>query len=426
MDDSNPNPDELDFQAEQNSLSTLAEGLGRAIQAAMLALLALLLVVLTVVFRALQAALVLARPALYLATSAAASYASIVLFLSVLAHYGNDVPASVLALSLVVIVPASLAVLAQAGYGILAVLALTAALELLASLAIERAPPVVIAALPAIGLAAVTMWHLKQPNPDEQQGQAKGENEMKSGTSILVWIMTIALVIFSITCNYNILSQTLPQGQQIMGIFGLFALDFGLLSWLFWTTRASAPGKQRTLGFIMVIVDLVGVAAGILGDMMLNFDPTTKETIGLVAVWVIGFVIVVNIAGAVATEITDPDQEGRDAERAFNHELTHQKARALMAQAPERAADIADVEATLKAGQMMAAFRRPTSGGTRKQIDEIIAALQGKKPTPNGNGKTVAYQKDALAPTLENKALAEAIELIEASGGKVTRPRKPA
>jgi hypothetical protein len=425
-----------------DQLAELQEALANAIRAMMTALLALFLVLAILATRAIQALFILARPAALAGTVVAAGYGSVTLFMTVLDRYGNDLPAAMLALAAVIITPATLLVL-KSDSGTWAVMLAVAVIDFLVHLGIERAPPLVIAALPAVGLAAVTFWHLKQPNPEQTQGQAIGENEMKSGTSILVWIMTIALVIFSITCNYNILSQTLPEGQQIMGFFGLFALDFGLLCWLFWTTRASAPGKQRVLGFIMVIVDLVGVAAGILGDMMLNFDPKTRDTIGLVAVWVIGFVIVVNIAGAIATEITDPDQEGRDAERAFSHELTHQKARALMAQAPERAADIADAEAALKAGQMMAAFRRPTSGNTRKQIDEIIAALQGKKPTPNKNGNgTATYQKDAPVPDStvisdelvqaiaqmkqrdQDDALAQAVALIEQSGGKVTRPRR--
>jgi len=240
----------------------------------------------------------------------------------------------------------------------------------------------------------------------------------RSGTGILIWIMTIALVIFSVTCNYDILSQTLPKGQQIMGFFGLFALDFGLLCWLLWTTRASAPGKQRATGYIMVIVDLVGVAAGILGDMMLNFDPTTRETIGLVAVWVIGFVIVANIAGFIAAEITNPDQEGRDSERAYYHELTHQKAKALAALAPTSAANIAAVEAAHKAEEMIAAFQHATLGA-------------------NGNGKNKTYQKDVpeidaelvqavadMRQREKDEALAQAVALIEQSGGKVTRPRR--
>ncbi len=409
----------------------MTEALATAIHAMLAALLALLLMLLTLLVRAMQVIFILARPAALAGTVAASGWASVMLFMTVLVRYGNDLPAAMLALTAVVITPAALIVInpvgiaKSAGYadgdkadaGAWAVMLAVAVIDFLVHLGIERAPPVVVAALPAIGLAAVTFWHLRAASPPRGQPN-EGENEMKSGASILVWIMTIALVIFSITCNYDILSQTLPQGQQIMGVFGLFALDFGLLCWLFWTTRASAPGKQRTLGALMVIVDLVGVAAGILGDMMLNFDPTTRETIGLVAVWVIGFVIVVNIAGAVATEITDPEQEGRDSERAYHYELTHQKAKALTALAPTSAANIAAAEAAHKAEQMMASFRNATQADP--QIIQWLKQFSG-----NGHSKTATYQKDAPAPTLESDALAQAIAIVEAAGGKVTRPRKP-
>lgn len=170
-------------------LSGLAEGLGRAIEAALKALLALLLFALTIVFRALQAAFVLARPALYLVCAAAAGYTSILLFVAVLAHYGDDVPASLLALSAIVIVPASLTVLAQAGYGVLAVLALTSALEWLASLAIERSPPVVLALSPAIALVALIFHHATRqdagtPLDVPASPEMKGHNDEQTTNGI--------------------------------------------------------------------------------------------------------------------------------------------------------------------------------------------------------------------------------------------------
>ena len=214
--------------------------------------------------------------------------------------------------------------------------------------------------------------------------------------------MTIALIIFSVTCNYDILSETLPAGREIVGFFGLFALDFGLLCWLFWTTRASAPGIQRIIGVLMVIVDLVGVAAGIIGDMMLNFDPTTRESIGLVAVQVIEFVIIANIAGAIAAEITSPEQAMRDAKRAVTHELDRKKAEHLINNASEIAADVAITEAKHWADQAIASF---SGNGSSK-----------------GNGPARVYQKDA--PTSEvGDEFAQARTTIERLGGKVISPR---
>lgn len=206
----------------------------------------------------------------------------------------------------------------------------------------------------------------------------------------------------------------MPEGQQIAGFFALAALDGGLLAWLFWTTRASAPGAQRTIGTLMIVTDLVGIAAAVLGDTLMNFDPTTRETIGITAVWVVGFIIVANIAGAIAKEITDPDQATRDAERAVTYELKRQKAEHLTANAPEIAARVAGAEADHWANQMVAAFQSRNGNG-------------------GGSGKASVYQKDAPAPMPELAPLngglglpedfARAQAVIEQAGGKVTRPR---
>ena len=239
----------------------------------------------------------------------------------------------------------------------------------------------------------------------------------KSGTSVLLWLVTVSLIIYTGTRSFDLISQTMPEGQQIAGFFALAALDGGLLAWLFWTTRSSAPGSQRTIGTLMIIVDLAGIAAAVLGDTLMNFDPSTRETIGITAVWVVGFIIVANIAGTIAAEITNPEQAMRDASRAVTHELGRQKAEHLITNAPEIAARVSAAEAEHWANQMVAAFQQ--KGGSR-----------------NGQGQgTMAYQQQspelgaALAEMEANQQaedLARAIELIEARGGKVTRPKSRA
>lgn len=226
----------------------------------------------------------------------------------------------------------------------------------------------------------------------------------KSGTSVLLWIVTMSLIIYTATRSYDLISQTMPQGQQIAGFFALAALDGGLLAWLFWTTRSSAPGAQRTIGTLMIIVDIAGIAAAVLGDTLMNFDPSTREGIGTLAVWIVGFIIVANIAGTIAAEITNPDQQMRDAARAVTHELNRQKAEHLTTNAPEIAAQVASAEAQHWANQMVAAFQHKQD-----------------RPGANGQTPTTAYQKDT--PNVPESEFEHARAIIEAAGGKVTRPR---
>lgn len=228
----------------------------------------------------------------------------------------------------------------------------------------------------------------------------------KSGTSVLLWIVTMSLIIYTATRSYDLISQTMPEGQQIAGFFALAALDGGLLAWLFWTTRSSAPGAQRTIGTLMIVVDIAGIAAAVLGDTLMNFEPSTKAGIGTMAVWIVGFIIVANIAGTIAAEVTNPDQQMRDAARAVTHELNRQKAEHLTTNAPEIAARVASVEAQHWANQMVAAF-------------------QHTRPGANGKTPMTTYQKDASnAPeNVPESEFERAQAIIEAAGGKVTRPR---
>jgi hypothetical protein len=180
-----------------------------------------------------------------------------------------------------------------------------------------------------------------------------------------------------------LISKTMPDGWQVAGFFALAALDGGLLAWLFWTTRSSAPGAQRAIGQLMIVVCLAGIAAAVLGDTMMNFDPSTKETIGATAVWVTGFIIIANIAGAIAAEMTDPDQAMRDADRAVTHELKRQKAEQLITNAPSIASAVASREAEHHAQQMLARFSH------------------GQAPSSNGNHPIQVFGKTAPEPEPE-------------------------
>lgn len=211
-------------------------------------------------------------------------------------------------------------------------------------------------------------------------------NKENNGGSVLLWIITVALIIYTGSRSYDLISKTLPADQQITGFFALAALDGGLLAWLFWTTGAAAPGTQQAIGTLMIIVCIVGIAAAVLGDTMMNFDPSTKEGIGTIAVWVTGFIIVANIMGFTAATLADPKQAMRNAERAVTHELQRQKAEHLINNAPEIASHVAAIEAKHHADQMVAAFQQT-----------------GMSKNGNGNGQTT-YQKDAPFKTFAVEA----------------------
>lgn len=163
-------------------LGALAGALAMAMQAMFMALAALILVLLTLLARALQAVFILARPAALVGCVAAAGYTSVTLFVTVLARYGGDWPAVILALAAVIIAPSAMLVLAgdyaaerRAGPGAWAIMLAVAGVEFLARAGIARAPPVVLALLPVLALTGTMMYFLRD------QAEHLAERESQNG-----------------------------------------------------------------------------------------------------------------------------------------------------------------------------------------------------------------------------------------------------
>jgi len=185
----------------------------------------------------------------------------------------------------------------------------------------------------------------------------------------------------------------------------LAGLDGGVLAWLFWTTRSAQGGVQRTIGTLMIIVDLAGIAAAVLGDTMLVADAGSAELVGMVAVWIVPIVIVANIVATVVAHVFDPAQSLRDAERSVQDELQRQKAEYMRANASTIAAQVAQQAGIHAAAQMVAGF----------------------SASNNGNNQQRAYSKDVPAtaefvPAMPSEAEIErATTILKAAGVKVSR-----
>ena len=180
-----------EYDQEESLLEGLAKALATAAQAAFIALIALLLALLTLLARALQATFILARPAALIGCVAAAGYTSVGLFATVLAHYGNDLPAALLALSSIVIAPAALLILAD-NYGTWALMLAVAGIEFAARAGIERAPPGVLALLPVLALTGTVLYHMRAGNASntttadhlETQEASNEQQEWNRGASL--------------------------------------------------------------------------------------------------------------------------------------------------------------------------------------------------------------------------------------------------
>lgn len=175
--------------------------------------------------------------------------------------------------------------------------------------------------------------------------------------SVLLWLITIALMGFTAFRSVDLIQSTLPPDAQMLAYAALAGLDGGVLAWLFWTTRSAHGGTQRTIGSLMIIVDLAGISAAVLGDTMRVADVGSKEIVGMIAVYVVPVIIVSNVVACVVAHLVDPAQELRDANRTLQDEMERQKAEWVRSNAPALAAEVAAEQARHHADQEIAKFR---------------------------------------------------------------------
>jgi hypothetical protein len=181
------------------------------------------------------------------------------------------------------------------------------------------------------------------------------------GGSVLLWLITIALIVFTATRSVNLIQSTMPADSQMVAYAALAGLDGGVLAWLFWTTRSAKGGVQRTIGSLMIVVDLAGIAAAVLGDTML-IAGTDPQMVGMVSIWVIPIIIIANIAATVVAHMFDPSQSLRDAQRSVSDELERQKAEWMKANASSIASQVGPAAGAHAAQQMLAQFQAASHG----------------------------------------------------------------
>lgn len=163
--------------------------------------------------------------------------------------------------------------------------------------------------------------------------------------SVAVIMLSGLLLIYSASRSLNFISLTLPPERQLLAWFGLAALDIGLVVWLVAFLYGS-HGWQRPLAAIMVVVDLIG-AIGIFtadtwyeaGRAGLIDRMSTDQIQGMVIV--LCGIIAINIAGAVAHVIADPEQLKAMAEEDAQDKIEEATLKKITENAEQLAAELA-------------------------------------------------------------------------------------
>jgi D-alanyl-D-alanine dipeptidase len=228
---------------------------------------------------------------------------------------------------------------------------------------------------------------------------------------ILVLLVGGGLMLYSMARTFHLLSATLPPGQEVLAIIALLGFDGGLVAWTTIFLRGAEGGFQRSIALLMVLVDLVGVVAGFLGDTLLTsgevgllaaMDAGSKQTIILVT----AFVIAANIAAVIFYHIADPASLRRMTEENARDKITSQALAAIAQQANVLAEELAPVIAADWVRSMRADF-------SAALIDRDVKQLPAARPV-----RRVVVQSQPSAIDRMKSRLSEAI--APASGEVVT------
>ena len=190
---------------------------------------------------------------------------------------------------------------------------------------------------------------------------------------ILVLLVAGALMLYSGSRTFHLLSSTLPAGQEILAVIALAAFDIGLVAWLLVFLRGAEGGLQRGISLLMVIVDLIGVVIGFMGDTLLTSGQTgileqmaqsDRQTIILLTAGIVG----INIAGTIFFHLADPGNQKRMATEAAKDQIEEQSLNAIKQQAALLAAELAPTIASDWVLQMRAQFTGSLADGQQQNL----------------------------------------------------------
>jgi hypothetical protein len=256
--------------------------------------------------------------------------------------------------------------------------------------------------------------------------------------SIMVLLVGAGLMLYSMARTFHLLSATLPPGQEALAVIALLGFDMGLVAWTVVFLRGAEGGIQRAIALIMVLIDLVGVIAGFLGDTLLTsgdqgllaaMDMGSKQTIVLVT----AFVIAANIAGTIFYHLASPDNMRHMAEESARDKIQTQSLQAISQQANLLAAELAPIIAADWVRNMTADFTASLTGDKSdvKQLPQAnppqlesakpsrLDAIKARLSTPAAGPQFVTMASDSPAPIVSSFKVGDVVQVIDKSEDNV-------
>jgi hypothetical protein len=143
----------------------------------------------------------------------------------------------------------------------------------------------------------------------------------KLGTSSNIPIMILGglLLVYTAYRSYNFISMTLPADKQVLALFGLMALDGGLIFWFATYLFFQMGTAQRWIALCMMAVDFSGAVITFVADTFYTggqlglVQMMADATITSIVLALCGY-IALNVAMAGVYHIVDPKARQKRAE----------------------------------------------------------------------------------------------------------------
>jgi 4-amino-4-deoxy-L-arabinose transferase-like glycosyltransferase len=181
----------------------------------------------------------------------------------------------------------------------------------------------------------------------------------KKLASYLVLLVAGALMIYSGARTFDLLSQTLPKGQEVLAFLALLAFDGGLIAWLCVFMFGAQGGAQRAIAMLMIVVSLLGIVIGFGGDtlMVASRNGLIEDVnIGMTALILTTIIIAANIAAVTFYHVLSPENQRRMAEESARSEIEEAALGSIKSQAQQLAQELAPTVAAAWVQDMRAHY----------------------------------------------------------------------
>lgn len=218
----------------------------------------------------------------------------------------------------------------------------------------------------------------------------------KATGNILILIVGGILLLYTCARSLHVVQSTLPPESQIVGYAALAGLDGALVAWSLFKARSARGDKQQAIASLMIVVQLAGIMATLIGDTILTADPTeaTATALRTITLWIVPLIIGTNVAATVVIHMVDPAQEVYNAKREVQDEISRQVAEHLRQNAAQIAARVTPAAAEHRADELLAEFMRaqgqPTGSMPALPAGVPISARAATQRSRNGHTQEAA------------------------------------